>query len=357
MISKNKIKLLISSAVIVLPAIAAIILNGYVDKKVAGAWHFGWILPVILLALQIFLHLVTFRENERVEQNEKIVNLTYWMIPAISVYVSALFMALSLGLENALGIILSVMFGAMFIVMGNYMPKAKQNRYFGMKIKWTLANEKNWNATHRMSGKLWVICGVAVLLGAFLPDMASVILLIAVSLVAVVAPILYSYLFYKKQIKDGAATKADYDKRVNSKIDKKTSILASVVGVVIVCMIIPLMFVGKLTFTFVDDGLKIGTTFGGGMTVEYDEIEKVEYRPERVGGTRVSGFASSKLLYGWFKNDELGNYTRYTYTDSEATVIIYTDDSIIVVADHDAQSTEAIYENISDRIMKGITND
>ena len=356
MMSKNKIKLLISSTVIVLPAIAAIILNGYVDKKVAGAWHFGWIMPLILVALHIFLHLVTFRENERVEQNEKIVNLTYWMIPAISVYVSALFMALSLGLENALGAILSVMFGAMFIIVGNYMPKAKQNRYFGMKIKWTLGNEENWNATHRLSGKIWVVCGVLALLGAFLPEMWSVILLLAMIVPAVIVPIVYSYLFYKKQLNDGTAKKSDYSNYPKAKNDKKVGIASTALAVVVVVFVAVLMFVGKLTFTVGDDAIKIGTTFGGGMTVEYDEIERVEYRPERVGGTRVSGFASSKLLYGWFKNDELGNYTRYTYTGSEAAVIIYTADGIIVLADETTESTQAIYDTISDKIMEGIEN-
>lgn len=357
MTNKNKIKLLISSLVIVLPALASIILNGVVEKKVMGAWHFGWILPLILVAMQIFLHLVTFRENERVGQNEKIVNLTYWMVPAISVYISALFMVLSLGFENALGVILSVMFGAMFIVMGNYLPKAKQNRYFGMKIKWTLGNEENWNATHRLSGKIWVICGVVMLVGAFLPEMWSIILLVAMAVPAVVVPILYSYFFYKKQLKDGTATKTDYTNYPKAKMDKKTGTVSTVVGVVIVAVVVLLMFVGKLTFTVGDDALKIGTTFGGGMTVEYSEIERIEYRPEQVGGTRVSGFASTKLLYGWFKNDELGNYTRYTYTGSEAAVIIYTADGIIVLADETVESTQAIYDTISDKIMEGIANE
>lgn len=93
------------------------------------------------------------------------------------------------------------------------------------------------------------------------------------------------------------------------------------------------------------------------MTVEYADVESVEYRPERVGGTRVSGFASSKLLYGWFKNDELGSYTRYTYTDAEAAVIIHTADGIIVLADKTVEDTKAIYDAISDKIMEGIGND
>ena len=75
------------------------------------------------------------------------------------------------------------------------------------------------------------------------------------------------------------------------------------------------------------------------MILKYDDIQSVEYNPENVSGIRVSGFASSKLLYGWFKNDELGNYTRYTYTGSEAGIIIRTADSIIVIAEDSRDKT------------------
>ena len=111
------------------------------------------------------------------------------------------------------------------------------------------------------------------------------------------------------------------------------------------------MFVGSITFTVGDDALEVKTTYGGKMSIAYTDIERVECSPERVDGMRVSGFASAKLLYGWFKNDELGNYTRYTYGDSEVTVIIYTKDGIVVLADETDEATWTFYEAISDKIM------
>jgi hypothetical protein len=253
-------------------------------------------------------------------------------------------MALSLGFENVLGIVLCVMFALMFIIMGNYMPKAKQNRYFGMKIKWTLTNEENWNATHRFSGKIWVLSGVVLLLGAFLPEAASIILLLAVSVPAVFAPIIYSYAFYRKQLRDGTATKEDYSTYPKASIDKKITLVASAVGVAVVALVVILMFVGSITFTLESDELEIDTSFGGNISIDYDDIESIEYREENVPGMRVSGFASSKLLYGWFKNDEFGNYTRYTYTGVDAAIIIHADGEIIVIADESVEATRAIYE-------------
>ena len=76
MTNKNKIKLLISSIVIILPTLAALILKDLVEPQVMGAWHFTWVLPVILVAVHVLLHLITFHENESVEQNKKIVEIT-----------------------------------------------------------------------------------------------------------------------------------------------------------------------------------------------------------------------------------------------------------------------------------------
>ena len=350
MTNKNKLKLLISSIVILLPSFAALILKDHVDSKVMGAWHFGWVLPLVLVAMHVILHLLTFRENEKIGQNKKIVEITYWIMPALSVYVSAIFMMLSLGLENALGVILCVLFGAMFIVMGNYMPKSLRNRTFGFKVKWTLANDENWVATHRLAGKVWVASGIVVLLGAFLPETASIILLIVTVIPAVFVPMIYSYSFYRNQLRKGTATKEDYSSYPENQIDKKTGIIATVIGVLIVIGVMVMMFVGSISFTVADDSLDIDTTYGGGISVDYDEIQSVEYVTKTVPGMRVSGFASSKLLFGWFKNDELGNYTRYTYTNVEAGIIIRTADKILVIADESVETTKALYDAIAERI-------
>ena len=46
--------------------------------------------------------------------------------------------------------------GLLFMIIGNYLPKVKQNNTIGIRVVWTLQDEENWSATHRFSGKLWV---------------------------------------------------------------------------------------------------------------------------------------------------------------------------------------------------------
>lgn len=54
--------------------------------------------------------------------------------------------------------------GLLFIVLGNYMPRIKQNYTFGCKTPWALADEHNWNRTHRMAGIVFVGIGIVLII-------------------------------------------------------------------------------------------------------------------------------------------------------------------------------------------------
>ncbi len=63
-----------------------------------------------------------------------------------------------------LGYLLILVFGLLFIAMGNYFPTITQNKTLGIKISWTLNNEQCWKLTHRFGGKVFVIAGFALVL-------------------------------------------------------------------------------------------------------------------------------------------------------------------------------------------------
>jgi len=88
-----------------------------------------------------------------------------------------------------------VLMGVLFVIIGNYLPKCKQNYTIGIKIPWTLNNEENWNKTHRFAGWLWTACGLLVILTGFI---GGFWLFMIVTLLMVFAPIIYSYLLHRK---------------------------------------------------------------------------------------------------------------------------------------------------------------
>jgi uncharacterized membrane protein len=84
----------------------------------------------------------------------------------------------------------------LFAFMGNLMGKVQRNFYIGVRTPWALADERVWNATHRLAAKTFVIGGIA---GLFLTALGAVgwptvVVLMAVTL----TPVVYSLVFYKQ---------------------------------------------------------------------------------------------------------------------------------------------------------------
>jgi len=85
--------------------------------------------------------------------------------------------------------------GALFIVLGNVMPKTQPNWIAGIRLPWTLSDPVNWQATHRVGGLLMMAGGAAIVLAAILTGHPMTLL--AVTLAGVFLPVvvttIYSY--------------------------------------------------------------------------------------------------------------------------------------------------------------------
>lgn len=89
--------------------------------------------------------------------------------------------------------------GLFFAGFGSFMPKIKQNYFAGFRLPWTLENEGNWNATHQLAGRVWMIGGaIQFLTGLLLEGPWAFGTFISMVVVMVVAPTLYSYLYFRR---------------------------------------------------------------------------------------------------------------------------------------------------------------
>jgi uncharacterized membrane protein len=90
------------------------------------------------------------------------------------------------------------MMGIFFVVVGNLMYNIKPNYFVGIRVPWTLENENNWRATHHMAGKLWFIGGILItVFTLFLSVKAGEYFFIAATLILALAPIIYSFIYFK----------------------------------------------------------------------------------------------------------------------------------------------------------------
>ena len=210
MIKKNLKTLIVTSILIVLPVLAGIILWDRLPEQMATHWNAagdidGWTskpftvfgLPLILLAAQWLCVLGTLADPKKENHPVKVLHLVLWIIPVLSLVLGTITYATALGKAVRVEVIMPILIGLILAIIGNYMPKCKQNYTIGIKIPWTLNSEENWNRTHRFAGWLWTFSGIVVMLTGFFGGFWIFMIIV---LLMVLAPILYSYLLFRKGI-------------------------------------------------------------------------------------------------------------------------------------------------------------
>ena len=352
MIKKHWKQLLLSSAVILLPVVVGLLLWDRLPDTMNIHWGTdgqpdgtaGKALAVFLpAALLLGFHwLCAFLTNKSMaNQPVKAIALGLWICPVISLTMHSLMYTVALGLEVNFGMLLFLPMGLMFVVIGNYMPKVRRNANMGIKTPWALADDENWYATHRFGGKCWMFGGLLVMVLSCLPWNWAVGATFVSIFAFAFAPAIYSWNFFRKQKASGKEVPA-----YRSPYGKWVWLFMAVLAVVLVIV----MFTGQITYAFEDDALTVDASFWDPVTVEYADIDAVEYRENAVDGERMWGYGSGRLLLGSFRNEEFGGYTRYTYTGDNGCVILTVGEKILVIADKDAEATRAIYEQITEKI-------
>lgn len=210
MIKKNWKLLTCTTLVILIPILAGILLWDRLPARMPTHWNAtgevdGWSskpfavfgLPGILLALHWLCVLGTAADPKKRNHSEKLLHLVHWITPALSVVLGAVTYLTALGQPVRIEVLLPLLTGLLFTIIGNYMPKCKQNYTIGIKIPWTLNSEENWNRTHRFAGRLWFLGGLLIIATGFL---GNVWIFLTITLVMAFIPFLYSYALHRKGI-------------------------------------------------------------------------------------------------------------------------------------------------------------
>ena len=205
---KYKKTLILTSVVMLIPILIGVLLWNRLPEQVATHFDFegnpnGWTsreftvfgIPLFLLVCQWIAAAVTLSDPKHKNLSEKVFRMILWIVPMASLLLAIVCYGYELGYETSDRTIAFATMGVLFIVIGNYLPKCRQNYTIGIKIPWTLHDEENWNHTHRMAGYLWILGGLLMLANIFLKWDWLVFVVFAV---AVLVPMIYSYLYYRK---------------------------------------------------------------------------------------------------------------------------------------------------------------
>ena len=106
----------------------------------------------------------------------------------------------ALGWPVDVGRVVPVGVGLLFVGLGNYLPRIRSNWFMGIRTPWTMDNERVWRATHRVGGRAFVAAGLVMALAALLPAGVRAWVIGAAVAAAVVVPLVYSYVAYRRDL-------------------------------------------------------------------------------------------------------------------------------------------------------------
>lgn len=360
MLKKSKTKLILSSAGVLLPAAVGVALWNRLPENMITHWGAdgvadGWSsrgffvfgAPLLLLALHWLCLRITAKDHEKREQSGKVFDLILWIIPVLSCFTCGMTYAAAMGrpLENAtLGL---AFLGLIFVIIGNYLPKCRQNYTIGIKVVWTLASEEVWNATHRLAGKVWVLGGLGMMVCVFLPEKLFGGVLVTLFAVMALLPVVYAWWYYRRLAAAGevpqkaAVALPPWSRGVRMAALAFTAVL--LIGVGVVCV------TGNITVEYGTDSVTLQASYWPDAVVAYDALTAVEYREDFSTGVRTNGFGSPRLSMGSFRNEELGDYTLYAYTGCDAVVILDVQGKLLVYGGKTVEDTKTFYETMVER--------
>ncbi len=135
----------------------------------------------------------------------------------------------------------------------------------------------------------------------------------------------------------------DNKKDVRNTSVAKFSIIFCVATFVIVGV---LLITGDIKMVYGEESFTIKASYWYDEEIAYEEIESIEYVDGNIRGSRSGGFESFRLQMGTFESKEYGYYTRYTYINCDAGVVLLVNGKEVVLSGKDKESTKDIYEEL-----------
>lgn len=186
--------------------------SGEMDR--IGSKYEFLVFPAIEIGIGLFFLLISKIEQKKGENsNERVVMLVgigvtillmligfYFMVKAIR-YDPETSMKLDYDDTNKL---IGVGIGALLVVLGNIMPKARRNSMFGIRTSWSMYNDSVWQKSQRFGGIASVIGGFGlIILSLVLPGSWNTFVMLAIVTILAIFCAGASYHFYSAERRSG----------------------------------------------------------------------------------------------------------------------------------------------------------
>ena len=208
----NKKTLILTSVVILLPILIGILLWNKLPDSMAVHFNFDneadgyrekWfaviITPFILLALHLIMAMIIAADPRKKNISSKVYGINIWILPSLSLALTVVIYVYNLGIHFNISLLIGIFMGITWIIIGNYLPKARQNYSIGVTLPWTCANEENWNKTNRLAGVIDIITGILIIINAAIGAFNIFWNFVVLEIIGALITGVYSYFLHVKK--------------------------------------------------------------------------------------------------------------------------------------------------------------
>jgi len=205
----------IQAAIVALMFLAGAILYAYLPDMLPMHWGFDgqpnswwpkaygvWLVPGLAVLFMILFPVLqrldpksqnyeNFSKSWAVIQTSILAMLAY-------MYGVTLFVTFYPAYNNLVGRLVVFGIGILFVILGNYMGKVRQNYFVGLRTPWTLNDPDVWQKSQRLAGWAFVLGGLVSIIEAII-WIAVPYVFFGIVILIVVIPTVYSYLLSKKK--------------------------------------------------------------------------------------------------------------------------------------------------------------
>lgn len=175
-------------------------LAGEVDRY-GSRLEAAFAMPAVMLLVLVLMYVLPRIDPRRASYAkmagtyDTVITLTLVTLLAIHGTLLATALGYPVPMDSAIPLII----GVLLIGLGNVLPRARPNWWFGVRTPWTLSSDRVWTRTHRVAGYTMVMAGIALLLIAAIDARWARNALIVPVAAAAVIPVIYSYVAWRQE--------------------------------------------------------------------------------------------------------------------------------------------------------------
>ena len=215
-------KRIIYFALMFLPLVVAVIALPFLPEKIPAHYNFAGeidrfgskyetlIFPLVSIGMGFFMlwmAKISAKQEEGGKNNEKIVFYTgmglsvfFTLEHCFSLYKSfAAAESMSYAHEADINQFVCILLGISLVIMGNFMPKLRNNSVIGLRTSWSTKNDTTWKKCQLFGGVSFIICGVLmVACGIFVEGYTAMCTALGLLIADTIICVIYSYKIAKK---------------------------------------------------------------------------------------------------------------------------------------------------------------